>query len=261
MIKWIFFDVGNVILNDDPAMAFYYNEIFKAIQEQGNNVTLDRLLKDREHSILNERNGRHYIQVALKYLDRENWSKYEPKIMNLINENWATLSPLMPDIVSVIKSLSRKYQLGIIANQPKITEQILRRHDLLKYFQVLGISQAVDLFKPDPEFFRWAIKQAGCLPEEAIMVGDRIDHDIKPARAVGMKTIWFPILPDIKGWEPQAEFEKKYYASLQRACVSHLMPTEETEIPDTIARDFGLILVEVERLKYDPESWANGGSE
>ena len=255
MIKWIFFDVGNVILNDDPAMAVYYQEIFKAIKEQGNHVTFDQLLKDREHSILNKREGKHYIQVALKHLGRDTWSKYEPKIKKHLSNNWATISPLMPGIVPVIKSLAKKYQLGFVANQPKVVEEILQNHGLLKYFKIKGFSQSVGLNKPDPEFFRWAIKKAGCKPEQAIMIGDRIDNDIKPAKSVGMRTIWFPILHDIKDWEPVTEFEKKYLSSLERACVSHLMPRDKSESPDTTARDFGLILVEVERLKYDPELW------
>ena len=33
------------------------------------------------------------------------------------------------------------------------------------------------------------------------------------------------------------------------------MPRDKSETPDTTARDVGLILVEVERLKYDPELW------
>ena len=55
MIKWIFFDIGNVILNDDPAMAFFYHEIFQAIQQNGKQVTLDEVLAARERSILLER--------------------------------------------------------------------------------------------------------------------------------------------------------------------------------------------------------------
>lgn len=255
MIKWIFFDVGNVILNDDPAMAIYYQEIFKAIKEQGNHVTFDQLLSDRERYILKKRVGKHYIEVALKYLGREKWTNYEPKIKNLLGNNWATMSPLMPGIVPVVKSLAKKYQLGLIANQPEVVEKILQDHGLLKYFKVHGFSQSVGLRKPDPEFFRWALKQANCKAEEAVMIGDRIDNDIKPANAVGMKTIWFPILHDIKDWEPETEFEKKYLSSLHRACVSHLMPRDKSETPDTTARDFGLILVEVERLNYAPELW------
>ncbi len=43
--------------------------------------------------------------------------------------------------------------------------------------------------KPDLEIFRLALQRAGCLPEEAAMVGDRIDNDIRPAKALGMSTI------------------------------------------------------------------------
>ena len=255
MIKWIFFDVGNVILNDDPAMAVYYHEIYKAIKEQGNHITFDQLLRDRERSILNKRNGKHYVEVALKHLGRDNWSKHEPRIRELLAKNWARVCPLMPGIVPVIKSLARKYSLGCIANQPNVVEEILHNHGLLKYFKVHGFSQSVGLNKPDPKFFQWALQQANCKPEDAVMIGDRIDNDIKPARTVGMKTLWFPILQDIKDWEPKTDFEKKYLSSLRKACVSHLMPRDNSETPDTAARDFGLILVEVERLNYDPELW------
>ena len=112
MIKWIFFDVGNVILNDDPAMAIYYSEIFKAIKEQGNHITLNQLLKDREHSILNKRNGKHYVDVALKHLGRDKWSKYEPKIRELLSNKCATFRPLIQCIVPFIKSLANKYNLA-----------------------------------------------------------------------------------------------------------------------------------------------------
>jgi len=236
-------------------MAVYYHEIFKAIKEQGSNVTFDQLLKDREDSILNNREGKHYVQVALKHLGRDKWSKYESKIRNLLSDNWLTFCPLMPDIVPVIKVLAKKYNLGFIANQPKVVGEILENHGLLKYFKVHGFSQSVGLNKPDPEFFRWALKNAGCKPENAVMIGDRIDNDIKPARSIGMKTMWFPILQDIKGWEPKTDYGKKYLSSLQKASISHLMPRDKSETPDTVARDFGLILIEIERLNYDPELW------
>lgn len=31
---------------------------------------------------------------------------------------------------------------------------------------------------------------AKCKPENAVMIGDRIDNDIVPAKQLGMKTIW-----------------------------------------------------------------------
>ena len=35
-----------------------------------------------------------------------------------------------------------------------------------------------------------ALDKAGCRPEDAIMIGDRLDNDIIPAKKMGMKTVW-----------------------------------------------------------------------
>ena len=43
--------------------------------------------------------------------------------------------------------------------------------------------------KPDPAIFRYALSVAGCAPEQALMIGDRLDNDIFPAKALGMKTL------------------------------------------------------------------------
>ena len=44
--------------------------------------------------------------------------------------------------------------------------------------------------KPDPRLFEIALERASCLPSQAVMIGDRIDNDIIPAKRLGMKTIW-----------------------------------------------------------------------
>ena len=44
--------------------------------------------------------------------------------------------------------------------------------------------------KPNPRIFQIALERANCLPENAVMVGDRLDNDIIPAKELGMKTIW-----------------------------------------------------------------------
>ncbi len=79
MIKWIFFDIGNVILNDDPAMAFFYHEIYQAIQQNGRQVTLDEVLAARERSILVERNGKHYEAVMKQFLGNGTWQKVDKR--------------------------------------------------------------------------------------------------------------------------------------------------------------------------------------
>ena len=38
--------------------------------------------------------------------------------------------------------------------------------------------------------FEIALERSRCRPENAVMIGDRIDNDIVPAKQLGMKTIW-----------------------------------------------------------------------
>ena len=248
MIKWIFFDVGNVILNDDPAMAFFYHEIFQAIQQNEKQVTLDELMAAREWSILVERNGKHYETIMQRFLGDGTWQREDKRIRRMLAENWAEWSPLMPDVVPVIQKLAKRFNLGIIANQPREVVAVLENLGLLKYFQVHGISQIVGMSKPYPEFFNWALKQAACEPRESIMIGDRVDNDVKPARSIGMKTIWLPLPLNKKGYQPKIVFERRYFESLQRASASRLAPQDESETPDGIAIDFNEIIVQVNRL-------------
>ncbi len=248
MIKWIFFDVGNVILNDDPAMAMLYRKIFDAIQQDGNNISFHQLLSQREELILRERDGKHFVSVALAHLGRSKWAKHEQEIKNLLRDKWAEVSPLMPGIVPVIKKLAKKYNLGIIANQPAKVSEVLQEHGLLQYFKIHGISETVGMRKPDPGFFRWAIREANCRPEEAVMIGDRVDNDVAPAKTVGMRTIWLPLTVDVKNYLPRDEMEKIYLESVKRASVSQLPPRNESETPDEIAKIFEEILERVESL-------------
>ncbi|MYA76953.1 MAG: HAD family hydrolase [Gemmatimonadetes bacterium] len=44
--------------------------------------------------------------------------------------------------------------------------------------------------KPDQRFFETILANADTKASEAIMIGDRLDNDIIPARRIGMKTIW-----------------------------------------------------------------------
>ena len=58
-----------------------------------------------------------------------------------------------------------------------------------QYFSVIASSAELGVSKPDSEIFLQALAMADCKPENAVMVGDRLDNDIRPAKELGMKTI------------------------------------------------------------------------
>ena len=74
-----------------------------------------------------------------------------------------------------------------IANQPGSAMHI--------HQSVLDVKTGGNIFsdaqgKPSPEFFGWALDQAGVHPEQAAHVGNRLDTDVRPAKALGLATAW-----------------------------------------------------------------------
>lgn len=100
------------------------------------------------------------------------------------------LEILHPEAPAVLAALSQKYTLGVIANQAKGLKERLREWGILPYFTAIASSWEAGALKPDPALFRYALSLAGCAPEEAVMIGDRLDNDIAPAKVLGMKTVW-----------------------------------------------------------------------
>ena len=82
------------------------------------------------------------------------------------------------------------YRLGVIANQPTAVRDALTRDGLVPFFEVWGISDDLGLQKPDPRLFVHALATAAVDPTHAVMVGDRLDYDVRPAKAAGMRTVW-----------------------------------------------------------------------
>ena len=55
-----------------------------------------------------------------------------------------------------------------------------------------GITEIQDdykITKPDTRYFEAILKKCNSKAEESIMIGDRIDKDVIPAKLIGMKTI------------------------------------------------------------------------
>lgn len=83
----------------------------------------------------------------------------------------------------------RGLRLGLAANQPRATLAVLDRLGIGGYFDHREVSETHGYRKPDPRLFLRACADLGVEPPECVMVGDRIDNDIAPARLLGMTTI------------------------------------------------------------------------
>src|SRR5882757_6808612 len=94
---------------------------------------------------------------------------------------------LRPDIDGLLRR--RGLKLGIVANQPEAARERLARVGIGELFDYQGLSALTGLRKPDPRAFLVAAEAMGVSPSACIMVGDRIDNDIAPAKALGVAAI------------------------------------------------------------------------
>lgn len=99
---------------------------------------------------------------------------------------------LRDGIAGVLAWLSgRDVKLGLAANQPSPVLAKLDEAGIGAYFHHREVSGMHGFHKPDVRVFLRACDDLGVAPHECIMVGDRIDNDIAPARLLGMRTVLF----------------------------------------------------------------------
>lgn len=97
-----------------------------------------------------------------------------------------------PGIRELLGSLqSRGLLLGIVATQSAATLAKLEAHGLAHFFEHMGMTGLTGLAKPDVWVFVGAADALGVELEECVVVGDRVDNDIFPAKSVGMKAVLF----------------------------------------------------------------------
>ena len=171
MIKWIFFDIGSTLVDETEAYDHRVREMIA-----GKSITFKEFDDVR---IALARQGLDGNSAAIKHfgLTKTPWH----------SEDEVPYSDAHTTLTALI---DKGYKLGIIANQKLGTEERLKSWSLRQYFDVIVTSAEIGYAKPDKEIFEKALELAKCTAEESVMVGDRLDNDIIPAKAIGMKTIW-----------------------------------------------------------------------
>jgi HAD superfamily hydrolase (TIGR01509 family) len=115
----------------------------------------------------------------------------------------------------------RELQLGLAANQPSEVVTWLDTVGVGPLFSHREVSGHHGYRKPDVRLFLRACEDLGLAPEECIMVGDRIDNDVAPAKLLGMRTVLFRTGRHI-GQQPRAfdevpDAEVRTVGELERA--------------------------------------------
>jgi HAD superfamily hydrolase (TIGR01549 family) len=97
---------------------------------------------------------------------------------------------LYPDALPALAAFrAAGYRIAVVANQPAARSDELRGIGLEA--DVLAMSEEIGVAKPDSAFFSRALELMGSPdPASVAYVGDRIDNDVRPAVAAGMRAVW-----------------------------------------------------------------------
>lgn len=99
---------------------------------------------------------------------------------------------LFPDVTATLAALRASgFKLGLITNGSlRMQSRKLECLSLASTFDVILISAAEGISKPDPEIFHRALQRLQTDLARAIFVGDHPEIDIRGARAAGMQAVW-----------------------------------------------------------------------
>ena len=168
-VKWLFFDVGSTLVDESDV----YRMRFQGIADQAG-VSIEEVM---EKAFAYYRKG--------EKGDKETAAYYDVGL-----PRWDTsLEKAFPDAAECLEKLSKRYKIGVIANQIIGTAERLEGYGLLKFIDVVVASAEEGVAKPDRLIFEIALERSRCSAENAVMIGDRMDNDIIPAHDIGMKTV------------------------------------------------------------------------
>lgn len=103
-----------------------------------------------------------------------------------------TKTNLFPNAHETLAYLKDRYVLHLISNGFKeACEKKLENSKLYPYFETIVISEIIGINKPDRRIFEHALKNGGALAQDAIMIGDNLDADVRGAQNAGMEAIFF----------------------------------------------------------------------
>jgi HAD superfamily hydrolase (TIGR01662 family) len=172
--RWICFDVGETLIDETRVCETWATVL---------GVTPFSLMAAYGAVILRGQDHR----GAFDLVDRPDWADHRQEFDALYGGFRAT--DLYPDALPTLDALrAAGYRLAILANQPRQRTEELNA--LAIRVDVIAMSEELGVAKPSPAFFSRALELMDADARDIAYVGDRLDNDVLPATAAGMRAVW-----------------------------------------------------------------------
>ena len=172
--RWVCLDVGETLIDETRIWSVWADEL------RVPRLTLFAALG----SVIEH--GDHRDVFALLGVD--DWRRRVPDVERVYGGFRA--EDLYPDALRAVAGLrDAGYRLAVVANQPDVRGEQLRRIGV--DVEVMAMSDGLGVAKPDVAFYARTLELMGDPPPASVAyVGDRVDNDVLPSMAAGMRGIW-----------------------------------------------------------------------
>lgn len=158
--------------------------------------------------------SRERITMVLNHLKIEIPEEALAELSRIIAELVLEYPPtLIEGVPEVLAKFAPRYPLGIISDTGyapgKVLREVLRRNNILHYFQTLTFSDEIGNAKPHPLVFRQTARGLGIPVAELLHVGDLEHTDVYGAKALGAWAVLFGNV--LEGNESIADFSVQTY--------------------------------------------------
>jgi putative hydrolase of the HAD superfamily len=179
-VELVVFDMGGSLYDDDG----WAQALKRAVRELAGD-RFDEQAFWKEYNAQRESQGDLRTAMATRFgVDRAQIHELAGRYLNYGRDH------LYPEVAPTLRALAHHYKLALVANQDERVLEALRRDGLFELFDVLALAKAAGAMKPDPRIWRYALTHAGVAPSRAVHIGNRLDADVRPAKQLGMRTIW-----------------------------------------------------------------------
>jgi len=202
----ILFDVGWPIVDETLMHQEWIRKLRESIGRNGSRDVSEAEIRDIEKEAIDA-----YVPLINPYII---WRLVGPNRVlfdriraDLDRHDFTPYYRLQPGIGDILRKLHSSFKLGLAANQPSAVGRYLELEGLAKYFVSRKVSADIGYAKPDIRMFLGVLHDIGSVAEETLMIGDRLDNDIVPAKSLGMLTAWLR-LGFHRGQEPRYPAEE-----------------------------------------------------
>ena len=209
-IQHIFFDLDNTLWDHRGNAFLTLKEIFKREEVRDKyNINFDDF--HREYFTINERL---WEQIRDGEIDKEYLRKHrfydsflffgidDFELSQTFENNFLdeilNYNDLVEGAFDILEYLHDKgYTLHILSNGfQEVTARKCELSGIQNYFKTITSADEINIRKPKPEIYDYALKKANAKVEESIMIGDDWIADVEGAKSFGMQVIYFDVFDD-----------------------------------------------------------------